>query len=343
METFIASKMNQHPTSLFDPRWKAAHSLLKNGGQLINKPQLESYHQASQFVEQRNAQIKNPKHHYQAYPFQDYDGDNIPDVVVAQNGKINSWNGYMVNENDIPVKAAWYAQNPETPYNPKSMGYQYDPDIAIRSNKKGITSQFTYMNEHDYSLAQYPKLEKKATATVKPKYITLRAYITKLASIALRGWKNFYRQAAGFNTNDIISLNPRFKTMYKVFVDAQFEHAFRYFTGLVNERMLEQVPNNQVYDYYWGNTDAKEKKRVMSIVNKVFVDAVNEGVVQTDQIDATVSKKMYKLLFDDGGIIMPSDRSELPALQNQYVNMLGGFDEPELEEPELEPYIDPDE
>jgi hypothetical protein len=101
------------------------HSDMRRSDELL------SYPRAQKFVTDRNASFKarGQPEPYSILPWQDYDGDEVPDTIIGRNNKIYSYNGYRPKESDHPLRQAFFVEHPEGPYKRKAItGITYDEE-----------------------------------------------------------------------------------------------------------------------------------------------------------------------------------------------------------------------
>jgi hypothetical protein len=102
------------------------HSDMRRSDELL------SYPRAQQFVTDRNAPFRSRgvPEPYAILPYQDYDGDNVPDTIIGRNNKIYSYNGYRPKDSDHALRQAFFIEHPEGPYKRKEItGITYDDDM----------------------------------------------------------------------------------------------------------------------------------------------------------------------------------------------------------------------
>jgi hypothetical protein len=88
------------------------HSELKRNAKFT------SYPQAKDFVDEHNKTYEKngTKKAWSILKYQDYDGDNVPDVIVGYKNKLYSYNGFRPKETDYPLRQAFYVHDPYEKY-----------------------------------------------------------------------------------------------------------------------------------------------------------------------------------------------------------------------------------
>jgi hypothetical protein len=116
-QTLVGRSKNS--PSIFDQKMFAIQQLVGQlHSELRRNAKFTSYPQAKDFVDLRNKphEKSGTKKLWSILKYQDYDGDNVPDVIVGYKNKLYSYNGFQPKETDYPFRQAFYAHDPYEKY-----------------------------------------------------------------------------------------------------------------------------------------------------------------------------------------------------------------------------------
>jgi hypothetical protein len=155
---------------------------------------LLSYPRAQQFVNDRNAPFKarGVAEPYAILPFQDYDGDNVPDTVIGRNEKIYAYNGYRPKESDLPLRKAYYIKYPEGSYKRKELtGIEYEDDMHTPKewNSDRYASQLSTVQPKVYK-----SVDRLLANRAEKRHRSVFQILVKLVSEQIQNIKRWFKE-----------------------------------------------------------------------------------------------------------------------------------------------------